>query len=157
MSSRDPAAPHGMGDIERAVHDGIRNRIEPARAYVLGARNKIASRVVNEAGERAGGKDFLDHGVDGLRVPDVHAKSGDLAAMPPHQLCAGLLANGLAPPADEDLRAKAQETAGHRLAQARAAACDKNALAFEQALFEHCFSRVRRLKRKPDFLPGRAR
>jgi hypothetical protein len=42
------------------MHDDIGDGVEPARRQVLGARDEIASGVVDEAGERRFAENLLD-------------------------------------------------------------------------------------------------
>ncbi len=54
-----------------------------------------------------------------------------------HELRGGRVADALAPAADGDLGAEAEEPLGHRLAEPRAAAGDEDFLARKKAVDEH--------------------
>ncbi len=119
------------------MHDDVGDRIEAARRQVLGARDEIAGGVVDEVGERALGENRLDHLVDRERVSDIDAVARHPAAMQIHQFGRGFVADALAAAADVDLGAELKEARGHRLAEAGAAASDKNAPARKKLFVEH--------------------
>src|SRR5260221_13693790 len=118
----DPAPAHGVGHVERAVHDDIGDRIEAARRQVLGARDEIAGGVVDEIGERALDENRLDHLIHRERISDIDAVARHPAAMEVHQLGRGFVADAFAAAADMNLGAKLQEACRHRLAETGAAA-----------------------------------
>ena len=96
------------------------------------ARDEVAGGVVDEVRQRpAGLENLADHVIDRSRIANVEAVGDHLAAMRLHQLGGGLVADRFAPAADVHLRAELQEFGGHRLAEAGAAAGDKNASALE--------------------------
>ena len=109
MLAGDPAPAHGLGHIERAVHDDVGDRIEATRRQVLGARDEIAGGVVDEIGERALGENRLDHFIDRERVSDIDAVTRHPAAMEVHQLGRGFVADAFAAAADMNLGAKLEE------------------------------------------------
>ncbi len=137
MPAGDPASADRLGDIERAVHHDVGDRIEAARRQVFGARDEISGGVIDEVGEGALGENRLDHLVDRERVSDVDAVGGHPAAIQVHQFGRGFVADALAAAADMDLGAELKEARGHRLAEPCAASGDKNAPAGEKLFTEH--------------------
>ncbi len=119
------------------MHDDIGDGVEAARRQVLGSGDEIAGGVVDEAGERAIAENLLDHRFDRGGVADVDAVACDASAMRLHKLGGGRVADALAPAADRDLGAEAEELLGHRLAEPRAAAGDEDFLAPKKAVDEH--------------------
>src|SRR5262249_13852398 len=101
MAAGDPAFAHGVRDIEGAMHHDIGDGVKAARAEILRARDEISGRVVDQIGERSGGENIGHHGVDSRRVADIEAEARYLAAMSGYNLGGGLIANALAPAADE--------------------------------------------------------
>lgn len=142
MLACDPALADGLGDVERAVHHDIGDRVEAARRQILGAGDEIAGGVVDEVGQRPVGEDCFDHGVDGRGITNIDAVACHLAAVGLHQFGGRVVADALAAAADVDFGAELKKTGGHGFAEAGAAAGDENAPAGEKTVRVHrCSSR----------------
>src|SRR6266581_283755 len=136
--ARDPALAHRVRDVESAVQHGVRDGVEPARREVLGARDEVSRRVVDEAGERpAVLPDRLHHRVDRRRVADIDGVAFDRAAVLCHQLGGGFLEHGFSAAAEGEIGAELEIFRGHLAAEAGAAAGHEDALALEEVFPEH--------------------
>src|SRR5438128_10783354 len=126
-----------MRHVERAVHHDVGDGVETLRREVLGARDEVAGRVVDEPGEWTGTEDVLDHLIDGRGVADIDAVTCDLPAGLVGEFEGGRIAHGFAAAADEHLGAKLEKLRRHFLAETGAATGHQNALRLEEALLEH--------------------
>jgi hypothetical protein len=119
------------------VQHDVGDRVEPARAQILGARDEVAGGVVDEVGERTGLEDVSHHGVDRARIANVDAVGLDPALIFPGEFGGRCVAHCLAPSADEDIGAERQEFFHHALAEAGAAAGHQDAPAAKKSVLEH--------------------
>ena len=131
---RQPALAAFKRGQEGAAEHRIGNGIETARRQVFGPADEIAGGIIDQAGQGAAiGPDAFDHGGDRVRIADVAGLRHHAAAMGRHQVGGGLFQHAAAPAADIDRGAQQQESLGHHLAKAGAAAGDQDALARQQA------------------------
>ena len=83
------------------------------------------------------GEGRLGHRLHGVRRADVAGERAHLAAGLGPQRLGGFVEDRLAPAADHDVGAEFQIAVRHRAAEAGAAACHQDALAFQKVRLEH--------------------
>ena len=120
------------------MENDVGHRVKTAGRQMLGGRNEVARRIVDQPGQPTGGKQRLDHLVHRLGHADVHPKGVDAPArvLGAPGFRRGV-ANRFAPAANGHVGTQGQEVAGHGLAQAGAATGDQNALAGHELGLKH--------------------